>query len=293
MAYLISKDEATGKAVQRILLELNAETLGLLHSWRDDPALHIHRARQACKKLRALLRLIRPAAGYVYAVENRFYRNIQRSLAHARDAQAMVEALELLESQLSDPLPLQSLRMLKTALSRRAVEQTRAAEAHLGARIDEATAELESAADRLTRLPLSSLRRRDLRQGAEATLARCARGFHRLPEGAPGEEFHEWRKQVKYTLYQARLMQELLPEQSAALRKPLKDLADILGHSQDLKVLEDFLRRQPDALGVDTHLRRLFVLITAAQGELRGRAGLLGAELFGREPDGEVVPSGH
>jgi len=285
MAYLIKPDEPAEEAVRRLLLEQNQRALELLQNWREDPARHIHRTRQTCKKIRALLRLIKPAVRYVYTVENHFYRDIQRSLAYARDAQAMVEALDVLAEELTDPLPLQSLQMLKTALSQRATMQTRVAAESLTGRIEAAAADLSAAGDRLAGLPLDGLRRRDLRRGAQRSLSRCAREFHQLRQSDPAVAFHEWRKPVKYAWYQQRLLRELMPEQSAALCQPLETLAAVLGQSQDLTVLDDFLQAQPDALGVDTHLRRLRSLIVTAQQGLRERAEALGEELFGSAGD--------
>lgn len=284
MAYLIHPNEPAADAVRRVLREQNQRARLLLEGWEQDPVTHIHRTRQACKKIRALLRLVRPAARYVFTVENLFYRDIQRSVAYARDSAAMVEAVDLLAGRLSDPLPLQSLQMLRHALERRSGQQLASAQQGLPARIERAAAELAAADRRLKRLPVDGLRKRDLRRGARQTLARCAREYRALDAAATADDFHDWRKHVKYAGYQARLLRELLPEVAPALQPQLEELAQVLGQGQDLVLLEHFLAEQPDALGVDTHLRRLRGLLATAQGELRTRARELGAELFAPAP---------
>jgi CHAD domain-containing protein len=284
MAYLIHSNEPAADAVRRVLREQNQRAHLLLQGWEQDPVTHIHQTRQACKKIRALLRLVRPAARYVFTVENLFYRDIQRSVAYARDSAAMVEAVDLLASRLTDPLPLQSLRMLRHALEQRSEQQLASAQQGLPARIERAVAELAAADRRLQRLPVDGLRKRDLRRGASQTLDRCAREYLALDAAATADDFHDWRKHVKYAGYQARLLRELLPDAAPALRPRLEELAQALGQGQDLVLLEHFLADQPDALGVDTHLRRLRGLLATAQGELRTRARELGAALFAPAP---------
>lgn len=292
MAYLIHRNEPAADAVRRVLREQNQRARQLLNAWEQDPVTRIHRTRQTCKKIRALLRLVRPAARYVFTVENRFYRDIQRSVAYARDSAAMVEAVDLLASRLADPLPLQSLGMLRSALERRAAQQLASAQQDLPARIEHAVAELTAADERLQRLPVDGLRRRDLRQGARATLRRCAQEYLALDSAATADDFHDWRKHVKYAGYQARLMRELTDGDAPAPLAQLEELARVLGQGQDLVLLERFLAAQPDALGVDTHLRRLRGLLATAQGELRTRARELGAALFAPPPERRPELSG-
>jgi len=280
MPYLIHCNEPAADAVRRVLREQNLRARRLLETWEHDPGGHIHRTRQTCKKIRALLRLVRPAARYVFTVENLFYRDIQRSVAYARDSAAMVEAVDLLADRLTDPLPLQSLGMLRSALKQRSEQQLASAQQGLPARIQRAVAELTAADRRLERLPVDGLRKRDLRRGARHTWQRCAREYQALDAAASADDFHDWRKHVKYAAYQTRLLHELLPETAGSLRPPLEELAAVLGNSQDLVLLEQFLDAQPDALGVDTHLRRLRGLLAGAQGEFRSRARELGAALF-------------
>lgn len=284
MAYLIHRNEPAADAVRRILREQNQRARQLLEDWERDPVTHIHRTRQTCKKIRALLRLVRPAARYVFTVENLFYRDIQRSVAYARDSAAMVEAIDLLAGRLSDPLPLQSLQMLREALERRSAQQLASAQEDLPGRIERAVAELIAADRRLQRLPVDDLGRRDLRRGARQTLKRCAREYQALGATATADDFHDWRKHVKYAGHQSRLLRELLPDTAAALKPRLEALGQVLGQGQDLVLLERFLAAQPDALGVDTHLRRLRGLLATAQGELRSRALLLGEALFAPAP---------
>jgi hypothetical protein len=169
------------------------------------------------------------------------------------------------------------LRESLVARARRGLEDNLPA---LDAQVRLACADLAIADERLARIPLQQLRRRDLRRGAEHTLARCARDFAALEEGSPAEAFHHWRRHVKYAWYQTQLLAELMPARSMALGPRLRELASLLGHAQDLDMLDNLLRQQADALQIDTHVQRLRALIADSLRQLRHRALAVGHELF-------------
>lgn len=280
MTYLIHRGEPAPDAVRRIIREQNRKVLALLADWRTDPVDRIHRARQACKRLRALLRLVRPAARYVYEVENRFYRDIQRRVSYARDGAAMVEALELIAADVGEPRLKESVELLRTALAARALAEVDESRSRLADSVAKACRELESADRRIRVMPLQDLRRRDLRRGAGRTLRRCAAGLAVVRDQDQPGASHEWRKHVKYAANQDRLLAEIGPVWTPAEGAMLGELGDVLGQFQDLVLLEALFRAQPDTLRIDTHVQRLRQLVARRQADLRGRALVLGNVLF-------------
>ncbi|MBC8129586.1 MAG: CHAD domain-containing protein, partial [Rhizobiaceae bacterium] len=65
-----------------------------------DGDLHeaIHDARKRLKKLRGLLRLVRPGHERFYRTENERLRDIARTLSAVRDRTALIESLDALEA---------------------------------------------------------------------------------------------------------------------------------------------------------------------------------------------------
>jgi len=281
MAYLIGTGEPAGKAVRRVLREQNARILALLSGWTQDPADAIHRARQGCKRARAIAQLLKPATPYVATVENAFYRDIQKRVAYARDAEALVEALDYLEVGVTEPRLAESVAMLRESLAARACRELEEHRATLGQQIDLACQLLRAAERRLERLPLSDLRRRDLRRGADRKWQRCVAGYAALDAASPAAALHAWRRQVKYAANQTQLLANLAPARALTIGPRLRELASLLGHAQDLELLEILLRQQPDALRIDTHVQRLRQLIASSLVQLRHRALEVGSELFG------------
>ena len=266
--------------------EQRTRILELLVGWEADPAASIHRARQACKRARAVAQLLKVGAPYAAVVENGFFRRIQKRLAYARDNEALVEALDFLTEGVTEPRLAESVAMLRAALLARAVSILQENRSTLETQIDLACQELYAAERRLSLLPLETLRRRDLRNGASRTWERCVAGFTRLGLDSPPADFHAWRRQVKYAWHQAQLLAAIRP---TGMESPLRDLSATLGHCQDLELLETLLRQQPDALRIDTHVQRLRQLIGVSLQNLHALSLGLGQELFGAPAPVEAV----
>jgi CHAD domain-containing protein len=238
----------------------------------------VHQARQAFKRIRAVLRLVKPCSRYVYRVENAFFRDLGRDLAYARDTEAVIEALGLLETRISGPLAQESLRMLQVGLEQRAARERDCGIHDLPGRVRSAREALGQAEKRLRDLPIGNLRRRDFRRGVEHTLDRCTSGFERAQRSESPEDFHAWRKEVKYAYHQTRLMQQIMPQWANANSTDFGTLAGVLGHYHDLVMLEVLLRNQADELNVDVHLRSMQKAVRNAKAELAAEALAMGRQ---------------
>jgi hypothetical protein len=101
-----------------------------------------------------------------------------------------------------------------------------------------------------------------------------------LQSDATPAAYHSWRRQVKYAANQSLLLSDLAPVRAMTVGPRLRELASLLGHAQDLELLEELLRQQPDALGIDTHVQRLRQLISTSLVQLHHRALEVGSALF-------------
>src|SRR5213593_2488291 len=101
--------------VQRLMSEQFARIAKHLES-TDPPEKKIHDIRKRIKETRALLRLLRPALGAQFAIENAWYREAARELARARDAAALVESIDKLRKRAKDGTTRRSLAAVRRAL---------------------------------------------------------------------------------------------------------------------------------------------------------------------------------
>ncbi len=269
MPYAIRPDDESVEAALRRIAREEAEAALAAVRGDGDLASRVHEMRKSVKKLRALLRLVRPVFRDAGA-ENAVLREAGRKLSGLRDSAVQVQTLGRL-SEGMDP-------------SRRATLLAPFEEAalHHDARADEAAlpAFAESMAALRDRSEGWRLRKDGwaaLEPGLAATwdAARDAmRTARRRPEP---DHLHDWRKRAKDHWYQARLLQPIWP----ALMKPhvaaADELGELLGQVNDLAVLRERLEVAPLSEAARSEARDLADLRHA---DLLAQALPLGRRLF-------------
>jgi CHAD domain-containing protein len=235
----------------------------------------VHEARKRVKKVRAILRLLRPALGRHYAQENDRLRAAARQLSSLRDADAVLKTFAALGGRhatlMAPTLQAQVQRGLQhhrraawrraRAATRRALQRLRRAEGTLPARIERSG-------------------------GASAAKAGLVRGYRRaraamkdLAAASEASEFHRWRRRVKDHWYQLRLFaarQRTLASRVRSLRR----LETELGDDHDLAVLRDIMLAQPQRFGSARNSALVLGCIEKRQRTLRALALARGRRLF-------------
>jgi CHAD domain-containing protein len=239
----------------------------------DDPNVPtdeaVHEARKDIKKLRGLLRLVRPAAPDLYKAENRPLRDAAAHLALVRDADAALETFDLVlrraqpesaegakfaaacgkqagQPSLHDdvePLELGSLRARLVAYQ----EEVHAGAGDMPQRLAQFRTGMREARARVDnwQLPCPDEPAHDfdlLGPGLAKTYKRGRKAMQRAYKEPSVEAFHDWRKRTKYLGYHLRLLQPAWPKLLKAQRQAVKDLQSLLGDDHDLAVLAELLR---------------------------------------------------
>lgn len=223
MPYELHRDETPGAGVRRILREQIDRARGSLTDESAPLEKRVHDARKRFKETRALLRLVRGPLGAQFAIENAFYRDLGRELAAARDAEAVIEALEKLD------VPRAVATRVRNAL--RARQSTHPPLDPVIARV---MSELTAAEARLAQWPelgdtfdtLAAGLRRTYREGRRA-----------MRTASSDDELHEWRKRVKEHWYHIQLLRDLWPSMMKPYAAVMQDLSRALGDHHDLHVL--------------------------------------------------------
>ncbi|HKT85275.1 MAG TPA: CHAD domain-containing protein [Novosphingobium sp.] len=237
MAYRFrAKDRTVEEAVRRIAHE---QVDGAIHAIDARHAsVATHEARKCCKKVRALLRLVRPAFPD-YAQENRDFRDIARSLSGSRDAKVLLDTCDLLIEGAPTDADTELFLPLRRRLARDLAKQAHGddAAAHLKA----ARKLLEKAQARCRRWTLEHDGWDALGEGL-CRIVRDARKAERQVQAEPSAmHYHELRKLMKYHWYHTRLLVPLWPETMAPRAAELSRLADELGLHHDICVFEQWL----------------------------------------------------
>ncbi|MFN3766308.1 MAG: CHAD domain-containing protein [Aliihoeflea sp.] len=221
--------------------DLDAISDGLLLA-REKRDKGLHETRKSIKKARALLKLLRFADTDFYAAENARLRDLARSLAHARDAAAMVETVDRLVH--SHPQDAELLEDLRSPLTKRRDEPV-IDEAALRSLIDDGlsrSAQMRRDMDSWT-LPVDPKPAAAvLADGVRANLRRAERSMKRAGERAADGDFHDLRKAVKAHWTQLGLLRDLWPTKVGKARRQLSALGERLGEHNDLAALLALLR---------------------------------------------------
>jgi len=286
MSYRLRPGEPVEHEVRRIAVEQIDRALADL----DACDLHdaVHQLRKRCKKLRGLLRLVRPAlAGERYARENAAIRDAQRELSDLRDARVRLETLDaLLDAFVGevDPAPFAVVRDALRERCERSVAAASGGAAELDARLTRCRDALSLVRDRVSDWRLEGEGFEAVRGGVGKPYRRARRALERVREDPSAAAFHEWRKRAKYHLYHVRLLRPCWHEALGARRDAVDRLADRLGDAHDLAVLLDHLRDDPvEAVDAST-LQALEGLAATRRAALRGDALGVGRRLFAVKP---------
>ncbi len=278
--------EDWGAGLRRLVLQqlaLAEEQLRLRSNGCDQA---VHMARKACKRTRAVLRLLRLTIGESgYMSENQAVRDAARRLSDLRDARVMVDTAGQMR-RLATAGEGRIWEGLERALNERLVEEHARAESDgsleaaigLLAAVAARAASWRSAADPGT----------SVAAGLFQTYRR-GRRLHRklLAAEAADELFHSWRKESKCLLHFWIVLRAFQTGGLLAVHGASRQLCTSLGEVNDLSGLRVAIEQGAGDLGGEEKaaaLRRL----DRRQAELKDQTRHLGHQVYWRDP-GELV----
>ena len=248
MAYRFAADESAAKGAKRIVRQEIDRAVRELTSRDVERHEAVHQARKRFKKIRGLLRLVRPAVGGVYAAENAWYRDTGRELSRVRDAEALIGTVRGLVERYVPKRDARSFDRTGRALAARR-DRIADAEIDLDARAAAIAVELRAARRRVATWRLAPEGFDAIGPGLVRTYRRGRRAYALASSEPSPESFHEWRKLVKYHWYHVRLLEEMWPTVMTGRRDSLKELSRLLGDYHDLVVFRGTLAAEPAAFG--------------------------------------------
>ena len=275
MSFRFDLNEPIPKGVSRIGLEQIAAAEAALANG-SDIARGIHNARRCLKRLRALLRLVRPALEeQACRREKARLADIGRLLADARDAHVMQETLAKLEGRFGT-LPKGAARLPKLMLNGAGPRPRRA---HADAR-RQALAGLEQARAFFSAAEDQHIAFAHVAEGLERTYRKARKAFHLAYRRPTDEAFHALRKSVQQHWRHLQLLSRGWPDVLSGLAGEAKELSRLLGDDHDLAVLAAFAaQRGAGVLSADAS-EEFSRLCRSCQAEIRELAKLHGQRLL-------------
>lgn len=275
MAFRFKVSEPIDKGCKRIAREQFERAQSQLKDG-DDAVVAVHETRKALKRLRALLRLVRPALGDgVFRSENASLRDIGRGLSGARDRHVLLETLLKLENGAED------VRNDACATMRDVINRTNGNGHGVDPQdVKQAVEALKEAEARFSDLEFDGEGFAIVGPGLRASYHKGRRAFRKAYANPTDESFHEWRKGAQQHWRHMLLLSRAWPACLNARVGEARAISQILGDDHDLAMLIGFARAQPESALSAEHAAEIEILARERQSQLRALAHPKGARLF-------------
>jgi CHAD domain-containing protein len=285
MAFKLKEKKGLDGQFQEITSELIDEALGAL-SQRSAATRGrgVHTARKKFKKLRAVLRLIRNGLGdKTYDREDNCLRKSAKPLSSVRDADAMIESLDGLLDHFGDQVTKGSFKTLRNKLvsRRRELRKEILEKQDVMSKVSVST---KKAQKRIRDWPSLPDRFDIFNRALRDSYQQGQRDMKVVLRRPTDENFHEWRKSVKYLRYQLQLFEAIWPPLISEMVEQAHLLTNALGADHDLVVLGDLSQDELKESMNDEEAELLSALINKRRAELKNEALALGQRFYAEKP---------
>jgi CHAD domain-containing protein len=209
-----------------------------LHKSDATVAEKVHRLRLTTKRLRSVWRLLKRESGRrVYRTETARLRQVARSVSAKRDHDVISQLVKRLKVNNRDRKVSAEFNRVEREMIARGGEQSPPPPWEKLAR------EIQISADNLEAMRCE---REHLERQFQRSVKRVEKMRRQcMRKTAEAEDFHCWRRQTKYLIYQMEFLNSLgLKVGTEELRDELKSLAADLGQAHDHQMLCDFMKKK-------------------------------------------------
>jgi len=279
MAYHFKRRETVPRNVKRIAREELAQAVQRMHrrpgAGNEDS---IHDVRTSIKKLRSLMRLVRPGLGRAYAKQEFALRDTGRKLSQIRDAEAFVVVFDRLKGK----LPARVYQSVHRALLKYKAQVEK--ETSLASLMPKLGGGLAKVRDSVSRWPLHDDGFTALESGLVRAYREGRKAMKHAANHSDRESWHDWRKRVKDHWYHVRLLENLWSDVLRGYEDSLKNLQDALGDFITLDLLREHIEAAPDGYGRTQDVARVVELIEEERQDLGKRALEIGERVYAEKP---------
>lgn len=281
MAFRLKPGEPLSKALKRIVgrqLELAATELKEVGTPKSDEK--IHDARRRVKKIRAVVRLVRPSLGRTVRAVDRRLREMSRLLAPVADGQGVVQALDRLGEKYPGDLPEPVRAPIRAGLLERAARTDRKVKVdHV---LQTVAFSLRAERERVVGWRLKRGGFRAIAPGLEKSFRSGRKAMRRVLTHPTPDNYHRWRRRLKHQWFHVRLLEARCGRKLIRYGRRLEALDACLGEYHDFALLRSILFG--DAFVSRQETARRLRMIERYQSELRERARKMGRRIYAERP---------
>jgi CHAD domain-containing protein len=293
MEYDLDFTESLESQVRRIARHRLEDAASLLDDMPDGSDNAIHGARKHIKQCRALYRLVAESSKEFQQAENQRLGDIARELSHLRDAAALMDVTQYLKHEINSKSNAMLMDRLAKRLERRHRDLT-GESAEASEILRKASGDLRQAASNVDGLGLPN----GPRKGADCVVTgwdkvskKARRAIAAAASGDHEEAFHDLRKRSQDRWMHAALISDLWPTAMISIQRQAKSLSDLLGHMQDLSVLDEAITTAPELVQDNVENEAVRDAIRTQQAKLREESLDQAGDLFRKSKprDGKVI----
>ena len=281
MAFRLKKGAPVATEVRRIVLRQLEVAVSELHTVGDpqsDEA--VHDARRRVKKIRAIIRLVRPVLDKAYRSVDDDLRTVAHMLAPVADGRGIIETLDELARRYGKALPPRTIEAARKGVIRHGARADRdAAERGI---LEVAAGTLRSERKRIKHWHMSAQGFRAIGPGLEESYRRARRMMIVAWSRPKPSHFHTWRRYVKDHWFHVRLLEGRCGYHLVGYERRIEALDGVLGEYHNVILLRDVLVTDVDLPREET--ARCLRVIARYQRLLRRHAELLGVRIYTERP---------
>lgn len=283
MSYRYNVGEDTEQEIKRIIKERFERSIKEFQDENQDISRANHQMRKNMKKVRGALRLVRKSIGKEdYKSRNVAARDIARKGAELRESYAALQTLDKLKERFGSELDPDSYQIARRMLEAdyRRVKRELPVEDFLPAIIEN----LEDGKTEVADLTIEDKGFDAFEKGLKKVYKRGRKAKKKALRDPTPENYHEWRKRVKYFWYHIRILRNIWPGELKSFAKEIHNLSDYLGDDHDLYDLKNRIYVVMDDSIYEKERKHLSRLILELSNEKRQKARFLGEKIYAEKP---------
>ena len=282
MSYHLHADEGLQAGIRRIAHSELDESIREIDDHELARHETVHQVRKRCKKLRGLVRLVRPAMEQVYHAENKALRDAARNLSDIRDAKSIISTYDNVMHLFADQVNEKRFASIRRELTARL---SAIKDALLDEQLLVMRQQLVALKTRVKDWSFDDETFEPACVGLTEIRLQAVKALQEAKKNPTTIRLHELRKRVKYHSYHLQVLCGLWPEGICPLINESGQLGDDLGNDHDLAVFGGTILESPDQFGSPNDVRMLQSLISQHR-EVLQKASFSRAAYFFAEDSG-------
>jgi len=281
VGFRLKSDQAIAAEVRRIVLQQLDRATAELNAIGDpesDEA--IHDARRRVKKIRAVIRLVKPVLAKSRRPVDAELKNVSKLLAPVADGQGVIDTLNELAVRYHKTLPRQTVAALRHDL----LERERRIDARAASErvLERAIRTLKAHRPVIEGWQLKVDGFEAIENGLKDSVRRARDAMIATLIDPSPERHHAWRHHVKNHWFHVRLLEGRCDNRLIGYQRRLEALDGVLGEYHNLVMLREVLVADTRLPGKEA--ARCLRVVSRYQHTLRRHAQVLGARVYGEKP---------